>query len=741
MRVWLVRDLDPLPIDPGQRRMMRSGQLALALAEAGHETTWITSNFDHYRKALRPVPTDEISVSDKLKLRILKGPGYSRNVGLQRVLHNRRFAQAFKAFSRRAAVLPDAIVADTPTTEAASAAIGFARERGIPSFLSIRDLWPDTFKDQLPKAFAPIAPLLQFPFQRQVRFACRNADSLIGISDEYLSWALGKAGREQHSRDGVFPLTYSVPPRASDEEVDRQLSIWGIESGKRVVAFVGSWGRTADLDLLVETAKSLAKHDDLVFVVGGDSVEHPAANVLKNLANVRLVGWLNAKQIGIVLDRSEVGLLPYVASAPQGLPNKFFEYMAHGCFQLGTLAGEAAGEFARTGVGRSVSGSAGALSAAILERLYNQGGISREEIGLAFRRRFSPRQVYGSLVRHIEGVVHYRPAAGASSYSASALRSSPIKSEIELSCRHLDSSVESLVRAWYAGEIVDFELDGDRSVRLAHPTRPDSLVKIKGAGLQGGAIDFQRRHNSNLVAPVFDFDGRVMQDVASGHDNAFLGGASFQQCVTEHTISDRLQALGYPVVRTLGYGSVSQLRRTSWFSVLEWPRDARSLAPPRSSIDEFVEANILYGQQALDLAVRHRLIGYFWYAARGERNYLIKDLHPFRQADPVNMSRLSWVMQVFFALHVVSLSTIHLAKRYAEDAVPEDLQVMLFRSVLPTVTKDDHEALRRDLVAPYMRTAPADFDPASLMAVLRGNRLTSALLDACPSEYAAYENH
>src|SRR5690606_11243126 len=192
-------------------------------------------------------PPGEATVSDKLKLKILEGPGYARNVGLQRVLHNRRFAQAFKAFARRAASLPDAIVADTPTTEAASAAIEFANDRGIPSFLSIRDLWPDTFREQLPKALIPISPILLFPFQRQVRYACRNADSLIGISDEYLSWALEKAGREQRSADGVFPLTYALPPKASNEEVDRQLSIWGIERGKRVVAFVGSWGRTADL--------------------------------------------------------------------------------------------------------------------------------------------------------------------------------------------------------------------------------------------------------------------------------------------------------------------------------------------------------------------------------------------------------------------------------------------------------------------------------------------------------------
>ena len=38
---------------------------------------------------------------------------------------------------------------------------------------------------------------------------------------------------------------------------------------------------------------------------------------------------------------------------------------------------------------------------------------------------------------------------------------------------------------------------------------------------------------------------------------------------------------------------------------------------------------------------------------------IIKDLHPFRMADPISMSQLSWVMQLFFALHILALAAIH----------------------------------------------------------------------------------
>jgi hypothetical protein len=295
------------------------------------------------------------------------------------------------------------------------------------------------------------------------------------------------------------------------------------------------------------------------------------------------------------------------------------------------------------------------------------------------------------------------------------------------------------VRAWFGGEIRDFVADGERSVRFAHPTRPGWLLKIKGAGLMGRGIRFGRRHRANLPAPVFDFEGRVMEDVASGHDNAFLGGASFQQCANEYAMAARLDQLGYPVVPVVGFGSVAWREHTSWFAVMEWPEDAERAALPKLDLDTYVEAKLFYGRQALELATKHGLIGYYWYATPGDGALLLKDLHPFRQADPINMSRLSWVLQVFFTLDVVSLSTVHAVKKALPERVPDDVSVLVFRALLPSVTVADYEALRRDLILPYMRKTPADFDPGRLMAVLEGNPLTAALLDLCPPEFTAYD--
>jgi hypothetical protein len=50
----------------------------------------------------------------------------------------------------------------------------------------------------------------------------------------------------------------------------------------------------------------------------------------------------------------------------------------------------------------------------------------------------------------------------------------------------------------------------------------------------------------------------MMEDLASGHDNAYAGGASFQQAAVEYHMTQRLASLGYRVVPCLGFGKVEK---------------------------------------------------------------------------------------------------------------------------------------------------------------------------------------
>lgn len=305
--------------------------------------------------------------------------------------------------------------------------------------------------------------------------------------------------------------------------------------------------------------------------------------------------------------------------------------------------------------------------------------------------------------------------------------------------KHVNEAVAEGVRDWFLGKVEKRRLDGDRSVVIKHPAKKRIRLKIKGAGFRGGPIRFGETHKSMLKAPVFDFDGRFMEDVASGHDTAFLGAATFQQVVTEYRVSAMLKALGFDVVPCIGYGSVTRNGQRAWFSLFECDPLWAGVTVPEFPLEFFIEGNRSAGELMLRLAEKHDLVGYLWYVAKPEGPYIIKDVHPFRQADPVNMSQLSWTMQLIFGLHIRALASLHFPTIARLENVPHDVQATPFRPAYPKASREDHEHMRRTIIAPYMLRAAEGFDSGMLLKALQANPISAAILERCPAKFSRYE--
>jgi hypothetical protein len=308
-------------------------------------------------------------------------------------------------------------------------------------------------------------------------------------------------------------------------------------------------------------------------------------------------------------------------------------------------------------------------------------------------------------------------------------------SKFDYSFYHTSANVEEVVREWFEHRALPRQLDGGRSILVAHPDFPGRELKLKGAGLLGGEIGFGKVFRSNLKMPVFDFDGRMMEDVASGPDNALPGGMSFQQAAAEHRMSAFLQSVDIAHVPCFGYGKIACEAGVSWFSLVDWDPKLYRVREPFVSELEYAEAGAVTGELHLKLALDYNLIGHTEFASDGKSYYLM-DLHSFRQMDALNMSELSWVMQVAFNLHLIALErALYITDRIASK-FPADTQAFPFRCVVPDVTKQDHEHFRATIVRPYMLHPPAEFSMKNLIGALDGNRLTRALRDICPREFA-----
>ena len=336
LRIWLLQTGEPMPLEPGCR-LMRTGLVADALTRRGHEVWWISSAFEHQRKRMLFDDDARLTLPNGVILQVLRGSGYRKNVSLARW---RDHLQVAAKFRRLAPSLhrPDVVVAALPCHNLAYEAARFCQKNAIPCALDIRDPWPDIFFNFLP---GPMRVLAQVPLWRDTvrsRQACHDATALVATSDSFLRWGLGKARRSKRLLDQVFYHGYPAADQAETVAPDWLDRL----QGKRLAVFVGTFGDSYELPLLLDAARDCLNRgqDDVTFVLAGEGAHFTAmARQAAALPNVVLPGWIGADEIRALLQRAWVGLAP-CRSETGTLPNKIFEYLAYGLPVLSSLTGD-----------------------------------------------------------------------------------------------------------------------------------------------------------------------------------------------------------------------------------------------------------------------------------------------------------------------------------------------------------------------------------------------------------------
>src|SRR5262249_6569773 len=202
----------------------------------------------------------------------------------------------------------------------------YGKQHGVPTFLDVRDLWPDEMLDRVPRIMRGAGRLLLSPLFAETRQAMSGAAGIIAISQRFLDWGLEHAGRSRSiDRDRIFPLGYTgnIDTVAVSNEVVAAASSHGVNADKKIFWFSGTFVGNIDLGTVIEAARVLQSRNDIQFVLTGSGErEREWRGQANGLGNVVFTGWAGSADLAYLSSIAWAGLGAYKPGARMTLPNK-----------------------------------------------------------------------------------------------------------------------------------------------------------------------------------------------------------------------------------------------------------------------------------------------------------------------------------------------------------------------------------------------------------------------------------
>jgi glycosyltransferase involved in cell wall biosynthesis len=418
MHVWLVKLEEQLPLDENYRPY-RMGMLANALLERGHSVTRWCSDFNHLSGEYRFGEDQTVVFTDSQTFELLNsGIRYRKPVSLLRLLDNLYLSHKFKRKALKKAA-PDLIVCSMPTPELAKVSSDISIHFNVPLIIDARDFWPDIFDNELTGLKKLLAKPIIFLMKKNLKKACANAISLVGITAFYKDHLLNYSGREATEQDAVFPLGFDQRINLISEDEAKDLkSYWSDKIGtdldscnKKIVYFAGRLNSTVfmAIDPVLDAAKYFEKKGSeyLFILCGSGQCRDLIMKKISGLKNVILPGEVSSKSLSYLRSKSYLAIQPIENRVDymNSLSNKFFEYTSSGLPILTSLTGITREVIETKKLGYAYSGSDQLINC-LLELGENK--VLRNEMSenanKVFLIEYSSDVVYQAFAKHCEKI-------------------------------------------------------------------------------------------------------------------------------------------------------------------------------------------------------------------------------------------------------------------------------------------------------------------------------------------------
>ena len=345
--VWIFQTGEPLQIDDVDSRPMRAINLSNSLIKKGHEVVLWSSDYFHQKKKHRYGEYQNIKVSDKLEIRLLSSRGYSRNIGLGRLIDHFQLALAFKKELKTERNAPDVAFIGYPPIEPAFVLTNWLSKRSVPMILDIKDQWPTLFIDALPWGLKTLGLVIFWPYFYFARKAISNSTGITSMSNGFIDWVKKFHGDHESKYYDVFPLTTPNQKVSVSDLVDAK--IWwnkkDINNDNIIkICFIGSLSQAFEFKPIKKAALMAQMEGKKVkFIICGDGNDaKKIKNMFKDIPNVVFPGWINRPEIEALAEMCIATIAPYknTNNFIVNIPNKIIDALSLKLPILSPLKGE-----------------------------------------------------------------------------------------------------------------------------------------------------------------------------------------------------------------------------------------------------------------------------------------------------------------------------------------------------------------------------------------------------------------
>ncbi len=423
MNIWLVTIGEVLPVAKNEKRQ-RTALLADELVKKGHDVTWWTSAFNHFKKEWLFEKDTDIVTNTGLKIIVLKGRGYKRNISLSRFIDHRIIAKKFRRLAPKKSK-PDIIIASMPSHDLAYEAVIFSKANNLPILVDVRDPWPDLFLEHIPHIFRRIARFILYKDFLMVKKIMQMTDGLVSPTNPFLEWGLKYAERKETEKDRIFSLGYKKHKISNDYLFSNRFAdVANDLKDKFIVIFVGTISKSYHNPfILLKAAEKLKRTKGIHFVIAGDGeLFKELKTEAKCFNNITLTGWLNQDEIEYWLKQSKIGICP--ATKIVNLPtNKVYAYLSAGLPVISAFHGYMKELIEKYQIGFYYPPNDSDALVEYIQKLYNNPVLHKEISENAkkiFDEMYDADKIYEEYAEHIEQIVlenkNKRNSTGISKY-------------------------------------------------------------------------------------------------------------------------------------------------------------------------------------------------------------------------------------------------------------------------------------------------------------------------------------